>query len=83
MSSRYCLPLSHDVIAKTVYDKILPKENPHKKKLINETEFIMTVNDKELCWNIPVKTSSKVPHNRPYMIVWDITKKLCYIIKLS
>ena len=84
MSSRYYLPLSHDVIAKTIYEKILPKENPDKKKLINnETEFITTVNNKELCWNIQVKTSSKVPHNRPYMIVWDKTKKLCYIIKLS
>ena len=64
MSSRYSLPLKHDVIAKTVYDEILPKENLDKKKLINnETEFITTVNVKELWWNVPVKMSSKVPHN--------------------
>ena len=25
--------------------------------------------------------SSKVPHNEPDMIVWDMTKKLCYIIE--
>ena len=57
MLSRYYLPLRHDVIAKTVYNEILQKENLDKKKLIkNETEFIMTVIDKELWWNIPVKT---------------------------
>ena len=84
MSSRYYLPLRHDVIAKTVYNEILRKENPDKKKLVNnETEFITTVNDKELWWNVPVKTSSRVPHNRPDMIFWDITKKLCYIIEFS
>ena len=84
MSSRYYLPLRHDVIAKTVYNEILRKENPDRKKLINnETEFITTVNDKELWWNVAVKTSSKVPHNRPDMIVWDMTKKLCYIIEFS
>ena len=84
MSSRYYLPLRHDVIAKTVYNEILRKENPDRKKLINnETEFITTVNDKELWWNVAVKTSSKVPHNRADMIVWDMTKKLCYIIEFS
>ena len=84
MSSRYYLPLRHDVIAKTVYNEILRKENPDRKKLINnETEFITTVNDKELWWNVAVKTSSKVPHDRPDMIVWDMTKKLCYIIEFS
>ena len=31
--------------------------------------------------NVPVKMSSKVPHNGPDMIVWDMTKNLCYIIK--
>ena len=84
MSSRYYLPLRHDVIAKTVYNEILRKKNPDRKKLINnETEFITTVNDKELWWNVAVKTSSKVPHNRPDMIVWDMTKKLCHIIEFS
>ena len=45
MSSRYYLP----IIAKTVGSEILRKGNPDKKKLINNgTEFITTVNDKEL-----------------------------------
>ena len=70
MSSHYYLPLRH-VIAKTVHNEILQKENRNKKRLINsETEFITTANDKQLWWNIPVKTSSKVPHNRPDMIFW-------------
>ena len=69
MLSRCYLPLRHDAIAKTVYNEILQKENPDKKKLVNnETEFIMTVNDKELWWNVPVKTSSRFPHNRPDVI---------------
>ena len=45
MPSRYYLP----IIAKTVCNEILRKGNPDKKKLINNgTEFITTVNDKEL-----------------------------------
>ena len=84
MSSRYYLPLRHDVIAKTVYNETLRKENQDKKKSINnEIEFIRTINDKELWWNVPVKLSSNVPHNRPDMMVWDMTKKLCYIIEFS
>ena len=52
-------PLRHEVTAKTVYNKILQKKNPDKKKLTNnETEFIMTVNDKEMWWKGPVKMSS-------------------------
>ena len=31
--------------------------------------------------NVPVKTSSKVSHNRPDLIVWNMTKK--YIIEYS
>ena len=78
-----CRPLRHDVIAKTVYNKILQKENPDKKKLINnETEFITTVNDKEMWWKGPVKMSSRVLHNSPHMIVWDITKKSCFKLNL-
>ena len=70
MSPRYYLPLRHDIIAKTVYNEILRKENPDKKELINnDTEFITNVNDKETGWNVPIKISSKVPHNRPDMIV--------------
>ena len=42
MSSHYYLPLRH-VIAKTVHNEILQKENQNKKRLINsETEFITT-----------------------------------------
>ena len=33
--------------------------------------------------NVPVKTSSKVSYNRPDLIVWNMTKKLCYIIEYS
>ena len=40
MSSRYYLPLRHDVIAKTVYNEILPKENPDKKKLITRLNLL-------------------------------------------
>ena len=55
MSSRYYLPLRHDVKATTVCNQILQKENPDKKKLINnETEFITPFNDKELWWNMLV-----------------------------
>ena len=43
----------------------------------------MTVNDKELWWNVPVKMSLKVPHDQPVMIAWDMTKKFCYIIEFS
>ena len=57
---------------------------PDKRKLINnETDFITTVSDKELWQNVSVKITPKVPHNRPDIIVWDITNKLCYIIDCS
>ena len=63
---------------------MLRKENPDTKKLTNNKPgFITTVNDKELWWNVPVKASSEVAHNWPDMIIWNMTKKLCYIIAFS
>ena len=34
-------------------------------------------------WNLPIKTITKVPHNKPDIIIWDKLKKVCTIIEVS
>ena len=39
--------------------------------------------DKEIWWDVYVKTPMKVEHNRPDMILWDLKNRKCTIIVIS
>ncbi|MEL7381943.1 MAG: hypothetical protein AAFN09_17640, partial [Pseudomonadota bacterium] len=78
MSSRYYLPLRHDVVAKTIW-KGLSKRNP----LPTTEEYIESDGKKELWWNLKIKTTNKLKHNRPDIVVWDHEEKTCSVIEIS
>ena len=84
MSVRYYLPIRHDVIAKTVYNALICKENPlFKKKDFDIPEYICTEGNCEYWWNVSVETATKIKHNKPDLIVWNRHTKICYIIEFS
>ena len=37
----------------------------------------------EYWWNISIKTATKIPHNKPDLILWDRDEKICQIIEFS
>ena len=69
MASRYLLPLRHDPIAKAIY-LVHTKKNPNTEvRFRNENEFIEKIGDYEYWRNVPIKTSTKLPHNKPDILI--------------
>ena len=64
MSSRYYLPIQHDVIAKYFYEAIGRKKDPKCKIEYKGNEFIDQDSGTECWWNVAIKTAVKVQHNR-------------------
>ena len=83
MSSRFYLPLRHDVIAKLVYESVRKKQQPEVAITYEGNEFIHKHNHMEYWWNLSIRTSSKVPHNRPDIVIWDHNVKQCQIVEVS
>ena len=69
ISSRHCLPLQHDPVAKAIYLKHTKKNANTEVKFRNEKEFIEKIGDYEYCWNVPIKTSTELPYNEPYILI--------------
>ena len=81
MSTRYYLPLNHEEVAKTVLKSHLKTFYPSKEiKFPSEPEYIY---EKEYWWNVLVKTATKVPHNKPDLIIWNRETKICSITEFS
>ena len=40
-------------------------------------------NSRAYWWNVSVKTATKVPHNKPDLMIWDQEAKICSIIEFS
>ena len=86
ISTRYYLPLGHDALAKyiLILKAIITKNHPNERyRGLNEYEFVKKVGDKEYCWNISIKTATKIPHNKPDLVIWDKANKLCSIVEFS
>ena len=86
MSTRYYLPLGHDALAKyiLILKAIITKNQPNERYCgLNKCEFVKKVGDKEYCWNISIKTATKILHNKPDLVIWDKANKLCSIVEFS
>ena len=69
MSSRYYLPLTHDAIAKYVYEQHRIKLAPGCKVEYPGDEFIYCEGNIEYWWNLSVKTAIKTKNNKPDLII--------------
>ena len=79
MSSRYYLPLRHDVVAKTIWNK-LRKETSMSTKM---DEFIERDGCCEYWWNLKIKTGTKLKNNRPDIVIWNHELKSCTVVEIS
>ena len=71
LSARYYLPLRHDRMGKILYISHIQKHFPETKvKHLQEPEYIRRVKHMEYWWNITIKTATKIPHNKPNLIIW-------------
>ena len=84
MSVRYYLPPRHDVIAKIVYNALIHKKNTsYRKQDLESPEYIHKEGNMEYWWNISINTATKIPHNKPDLILWDRDKKIGQVIEFS
>ena len=85
MSARYYLPLRHDVVAVNFFNAFrkLHHNQECKLNLNYPQETIITEGDFEYWWNISVKTTNRLPHNKPDLIIWNKKSKQCYIVEFS
>ena len=77
MSARYYLPLRHDEVSKSVLNSHLKIFRPDKQiTLSSDPEFIYKEHPRQYWWNILIKTATKIPHNKPDLIIWNKETKL-------
>lgn len=88
MSARYYIPLRHDAVARYLWNALRRKFcekrsfDKHERFPIDE-EFIDVWEKHEFWWNIPVKTCTRVKHNRPDVVAWNHQDKECLIIEVA
>ena len=51
--------------------------------LSSDPEYIYKEHPWEYRWNILIKSATKIPHNKPDLIIWNKETKLCSIIEFS
>ena len=84
MSARYYLPLRHDALAKYVLKAVIRKKHPeHQYCNSRDPEYVLKLDNVEYWWNLSVKTITKVPHNKPDIIIWDNSAKICSVVEVS
>ena len=83
MSSRYYLPLRHDVIAKYVYEQHRMKLAPGCKVEYPADDFIHSECNIEYWWNLSIKTVIKTKNNRTDLITWNDEVKTFQVVEFS
>jgi hypothetical protein len=83
MSSRYYLPLRHDAVARAVLTAHVKKKTGIKPVISNEAEFVEKHGHYEYWWNVPIKTLTRLPHNKPDLLIWNREMKTCIVVEFS
>ena len=83
LSSRYYLPMRHDAGAKALFMSHLKNHVGEGVQFPNEHEFIEKHGDYEYWWNVPIRTSTKLPHDKPDILIWNKTIKMFPVVEIS
>ena len=84
-SSNLYLNSGHNPIAKNIYEQIVMQKLQKEEtslKTIKVPPPIKLSYDAEIWWDKPITAVSKMPHNRPDIVVWDKTNKTCKVIDI-
>ena len=78
LSTSMYLPMRHDQVGKLLYNAIIRKH--HKDHPYVFVRPVWTSDVLEIWWDIKIETSPSVPSNKPDIVVWNKTEKICSII---
>ena len=54
-----------------------------KVEHLQEPEYIRRIKHMEYWWNITIKTATKIPHNKPDLIIWNHEKVVSTVVDVS
>ena len=80
LSASMYLPMRHDEVAKTIYNSIIHRHFPAQP--YTRPQPVWKREHLELWWDIHITAAPRVKHNKPDIVVWDETKKMCTIIDI-
>ena len=75
--------MRHNPIAENIYDQVSATDNDNKEKRTHTNKVppsITKLGSTEIWWDKPIAATSKIPHNRSDMVIWDAGNKTCKII---
>ena len=82
-SSNHYLHSRHNPVAKKLYDELISQITEVEQDQKNSREMpqsIVRIKLLEIFWDRGVTTLTKIPHNRPDLIIWDSNTNECKII---
>ena len=84
-SSNHYLRSRHNPVAKKLYDELISHITEIEQDQKNSREMpqsIVKIKHLEIWWDRGVITLTKIPHNRPDLIIWDSNTDECKIIDI-
>ena len=82
LSSRYYLTMQHDIVAKASYNTIIKNRNV-KGSLLQESDRVFKHRNDEFWWDLPIKMSTNIKHNKPDIVIWNHKDCQCAIVEFS
>ena len=69
---------------KILYISHIQRHFPETKvEHLQEPKYIRRVKHMENWWNIKIKTATKIPHNKPDLVIWNLEKAACTAVDFS
>ena len=83
LASNLYLYCRHNPVAKALYQEIIAQvgnQEDANKRNSSEPSQVTKIGEVEIWWDLKIAATSKVPHNRPDMVVWNNQTKSCQVI---
>ena len=83
LSDTLYLHQRHDRIARVIYQEIVNTEKGNVMQYIEKPPAVTKIGTKEIWWNTSIDLPTKVEHNKPDIVIWDIDEKKCVVVEVS
>ena len=86
LSSNLYLHYRHNPVAKALYKEITAEVryegDADRKTTPSEPPNVTKIGDTEIWWDHAISTATKIPHNRPDVVIWNKENKTCQVIDI-
>ena len=82
LSSNLYTTARHDNVGQHIVEEIVKQENK-ESTYQKRPESVPVIGNKEIWWNMPIKTTNKVGYNRPDVVIWNRQTKICHLMEIS